>query len=121
MRTAKFALYAIGAALLLIMVYVVFVYDPPRADLAWRTTRVEIGDPKRVRVTFEVDKPSRTTAECQVAAFDAEGNSAGRLTGIEIGPRSDGGRTTTLTVLVPTPLEAAEDAAVATCQIRRSQ
>ncbi|HVE62430.1 MAG TPA: DUF4307 domain-containing protein [Mycobacteriales bacterium] len=121
MRAAKFAIYATGVALLVIMLFVVFFYDRPRVDLAWRTTQVQVGDPLRVKVTFEVDKPSRTTAECQVAAFDAEGNSAGRLTGIKVGPRTDGGRTTRLTVLVPTPLEPAQDAAVATCQITRGR
>ncbi len=121
MRAAKFTIYATGVVLLVIMLYVVFVYDPPRSNLSWRTKQVQIGDPKQVRVTFEVDKPSRTTVECQVAAFDAEGNSAGRLTGVEVGPRADGGRTTSVTVLVPTLLEPAHDAAVATCQITRGR
>ena len=117
MKSAKYAVMAIGAALVAVMVYVVFVHDPPTADIAWRTVRVEVGDPRQVRVTFEVDKPPLATAECQVTAFDATKDDAGRLTGIVIPPRADSARTTRLTVSVPTPVEPAATAGVATCQI----
>ena len=121
MRSAKYAVIAIGAVLVALMVFVVFVNDPPRADISWRTVRVEIGDPRQVRVTFEVDKPPLTTAECQVTAFDANKDDAGRLTGIEVPPRRDSARTTRLTVAVPTPVEPAATAGVATCQIVRAR
>ena len=121
MKSAKYAVIAIGAMLLMVMSYVVFIYDPPRADISWRTVRVEVGDPKQIRVTFEVEKAPLATAECQVTAFNARRRSAGRLTGIEVGPRSDNGRRTEVTVVVPTPEEPATSAGVATCQITRTR
>ncbi|HVE98678.1 MAG TPA: DUF4307 domain-containing protein [Mycobacteriales bacterium] len=121
MRSAKYAVIGIGVVLLAVMSYVVFAYDPPRADITWRTLRVEVGDPKQVRVTFEVDKAPLAAAECQVTAFAADHTSAGRLTGIAVGPRSDNARKTEVTVAVPTPLEPATTASVATCQITRTR
>ncbi|HVF20645.1 MAG TPA: DUF4307 domain-containing protein [Mycobacteriales bacterium] len=121
MRTAKYAVVAIGVVLTALMVFVVFFLDGSRTDIAWRTISVQVGDPKGVTVTFEVDKPPLTTAECQVAAFDAEQNDAGRLTKIEVGPSADGTRTTRKTVVVPTPLEQAASAAVATCRLTRTR
>ena len=121
-RTAKYAVLAIGAALVALMVFVLFFLDGTgRTDIAWRTVSVQVGDPKQVTVTFEVDKPPLTTAECQVTAFDAEQNDAGRLTKIEVGPTADGSRTTRMTVVVPTPLEPAASAAVATCQLTETK
>lgn len=121
-RAAKYAVVAIGVVLTALMVFVVFFLDGGNGtDIAWRTVSVQVGDPKGVTVTFEVDKPPMTTAECQVAAFDADQNDAGRLTKIEVGPSADGTRTTRKTVVVPTPLEPAASAAVATCRLTRTR
>ena len=117
MKTAKYAVVAIGVVLVALMVFDVFFLGGDRAEIAWRTVAVQVGDPKQITVTFEVDKPPLATAECQVAAFDAEQNDAGRLTKIDVGPSADGSRTTRKTVVVPTPLESAASAAVATCHL----
>ena len=120
MLIAKYAVLAVGAAMVAAMVYVLFFLGGSRQDIQWRTVAVEVGQPRQVTVTFEVDKPPLSTAECQVAAFDAERNNAGRLTGISVGPSADGARTTRMTVVVLTPVKQAASAAVATCQLSSS-
>ncbi len=118
----KYAVLGIGVALVALMVFVLFFLGGTgRTDIAWRTVAVQIGDPRQITVTFEVDKPPLTTAECQVAAFDAKHNNAGRLTNITVEPTTDGSRTTRKTVVVITPVKTAVSAAVATCQITRTR
>ena len=115
-RAALAVVLALGAGLLGVLAWVVFVYDPPPADIAWRLTAYEVGEPERIRVTFEVEKEPSREARCQVAAFDEGGGSAGRLDGIVVPPSAE--RVTKLTVVVPTE-EPAVSAQVAQCVLVR--
>jgi len=116
-----YAVLAIGAALVVAMLVVLLVVDREGPDIAWRTLEVKVGDPRQVTVTFEVDKPPLSSAECQVTAFDEKRNDAGRLTGILVGPSAERSRTVRMTVLVPTLDKPATTASVATCQIVRAR
>ena len=111
-RIAKAVVLAVGAALLGVLGWILFVYDPPGADISWRLVGYEAGDPDTIRVTFEVEKDPAREARCQVAAFEPDGKSAGRLNNVVIPPSA--GRVTRLTVVVPTA-ERANSAQVSQC------
>ncbi len=117
---ARYAVIAIGALLLGAMAYVVFVYRQPVPEVQARLTEVQVGNPRSILVTLQVEKAPLAEAACQVTAFDADGKSAGRLVDILIGPRNDAQRVTTTQVEVPTEAPAS-DAAVATCAVTRTR
>jgi hypothetical protein len=110
----------IGLALLVLGTGLFVVFLPSKTpDIAYRTVAVQLGDPARAVVTFEVTKAPLASAECEVSATGAHRDIVNRLAGIVIGP-SPGQRTTTHTVTVPTDQQATA-AAVATCVITRTR
>ncbi len=117
---ARYAVIAIGALLLGAMAYVVFIYRQPVPEVQARLTGIQVGNPRSIRVTLQVEKAPLAEAACQVTAFDADGKSVGRLVDIVIGPRNDAQRVTTTEVEVPTEAPAS-DAAVATCVVTRTR
>jgi hypothetical protein len=92
----------------------VLTLDGRTAPIQYRTLTVELGDPKRVTVTFEVEKDPAASAECQVTATGEAREVVNRLTGIRIPPAAE--RKTVHKVTVPTD-QPATGAAVATCVI----
>jgi hypothetical protein len=94
-------------------VYVVTL-DSDVEPVSYRVLTVELGDPRQVVVTFEVDKEPSATAECQVTATGAKRDIVNRLTGITIPPAAQ--RRTVHKVTVPTDQPATE-AAVAYCVV----
>jgi hypothetical protein len=82
---------------------------------------VETGDPKELRVTFDVEKAPLASAECDISAFDARGTSVGRLVGVTVGPNNRNERVMRFTVTVPTPLGEGRSAQVATCRVTRTR
>lgn len=115
------AIYVVvGIALVVAAAGVVAVLLPGRTpDISYRVISVELGDPKQVVVTFEVDKAPLASAECQVTATGPDREIVNRLTGIRIGP-SPGQRVTRHTVTVPTQ-QPATSAAVAQCIVTRTR
>jgi hypothetical protein len=114
-RAALALVGLLAAGLVAGLVWVLVAPDPPPVDLRWRVLQVVVGNPEEVSVTFVVTKSPATRADCQVAAFDEEGKSVGRLTGIDVPPRVDGARESTLNVTVPTPEGQAVRASIAQC------
>jgi hypothetical protein len=112
---AKYVFTALALAVLALGLWVVFVFsadDGPR--ISFRTLAVQVGDPERVVVTFEVTKDPALTAECQVTATGDDREIVNRLTGIRIPAGTE--RTTRHTVTVRTD-QAATDATVTYCAI----
>jgi hypothetical protein len=101
-RVVLAALSIVGAALITVLVYVVFFHEAAKADLTWHVKEYAVGDPDSIRVTLVVDKAPEAEARCQVATFTEGDRSAGRLDGIVIPRRNDSSRLTELTVVVPT-------------------
>jgi hypothetical protein len=87
--------------------------------VSYRVISVELGDPKQVVVTFDVDKAPLATAECEVTATGAKRDIVNRLTGIRIGP-SPGQRVTRHQVTVLTQ-QPATSAAVAQCVVTKTR
>jgi hypothetical protein len=115
---AKYVVIALAVAVAAIGVFVVLLpNDAP--DISYRTVAVQLGDPRQVVVTFEVDKAPLAEAECQVTATGADREIVNRLTGIRIGPTPDR-RVSTHTVTVPTD-QPATGAAVASCVVTRTR
>ena len=110
----KYVLSALALVVAAVGAYVVFVLPGKAPDLDYRTLSIQLGDPERVRVTFEVTKDPATTAECQVTATGDDREIVNRLVGIEI-PASDQ-RTTTHVVTVETD-QPATDATVTYCAL----
>jgi hypothetical protein len=88
--------------------------DAAVPPITYRVLTVQLGDPERVVVTFEVDKDPASTAECQVTATGAKRDVVNRLSGIRIPP--SGQRKSVHRVTVPTD-QPATSAAVATCVV----
>jgi hypothetical protein len=82
---------------------------------------VETGNPRQLRVTFDVEKAPLASAECDISAFDRGGSSVGRLVGVTVGPNNRNERVMRLTVSVPTPLGEGTSAQVATCRVTRTR
>jgi hypothetical protein len=120
-RQRDVAKYVVIALALIVFGVGLFVVLLPSKtpDISYRTVAVQLGDPTRAVVTFEVTKAPLASAECQVTATGKSREIVNRLTGIRIGP-SPGERTTTHTVTVPTE-QVATGAAVATCVITRTR
>jgi hypothetical protein len=109
----KYVLAAVGVAILAAGVYAIRL--PGRGqDVSYRVITIQVGDPSRVTVTFEVSKPPESTAECQVTTTGENNDVVNRLTGIVIPPAAE--RTTTHTVVVETDAPATS-AAVASCVV----
>jgi hypothetical protein len=115
---AKYVVIALALTVFGVGLFVVLL-PSKTPDIAYRTVAVQLGDPTRAVVTFEVTKAPLASAECQVTATGKSREIVNRLTGIRIGP-TPGERTTTHTVSVPTQ-QAATGAAVATCVITRTR
>ncbi len=115
---AKYVVIALAAIVGAVGLTVVFL---PRStpDIAYHVVSVQVGDPTRVVVTFEVEKAPLASAECQVTATGDRRDVVNRLTGIRVGP-SPGERVTrhTVTVLTDRP---ATGAAVAYCAITKTR
>lgn len=112
---AKYVFAALAVAVLAVGAWVVFVLaadEGPRIE--FRTLAVQVGDPERVVVTFEVTKDPALRAECQVTATGDNRDIVNRLTGIRIPAGTQ--RTTTHTVTVRTD-QRATDATVTYCAI----
>ena len=119
-RDAVAKYVVIGLAALVFAIGVVIVLLPDRSpDITYRTLSVELGDPEKVVVTFEVTKAPLASAECQVTATGEKRDIVDRLTGIRIGP-TPGERTTRHTVTVPTE-QRATAATVTYCAITRTR
>jgi hypothetical protein len=114
---AKWVAIAVALVLAAVGAYVVLLpTDAP--EISYRVIAIQLGDPRQVVVTFDVEKAPLATAECQVTATGEDNDIVNRLTGIVIGP-SPGRRVTRHTVTVRTD-QPATDAAVATCAITRT-
>jgi hypothetical protein len=109
----KWVLTVLALAMLGVGVFVV-TRDAPVRPITYRVRTVELGDPERVVVTFEVDKDPAATAECQVTATGAKRDVVNRLNGIRIPPSTQ--RKSVHRVTVPTD-QPATNAAVATCVV----
>ena len=92
----------------------VVTLDSETPPVEYRVLAVELGDPERVVVTFEVEKDPAATAECQVTATGENRDIVNRLSGIRIPPAAQ--RKTVHKVTVPTD-QPATNAAVATCVV----
>ena len=117
---AKLFVLGLGGVLVLAMLYVVVIRDSSAPRVTGKVVAYQVGDPKQLVVTIEVDKAPLAEAECQIATFEANGTSAGRLNRVRVGPRSDNGRITRMTVTVPTET-AAVRAAVSQCEVTRDR
>ena len=109
----KWLLTVLALALLGVGAYVLTL-DSDVPPISYRVLAVELGDPERVVVTFEVEKDPAATAECQVTATGAKRDIVNRLSGIVIPPAAQA--KTVHKVTVPTDQEATS-AAVASCSI----
>ncbi|HEV2891585.1 MAG TPA: DUF4307 domain-containing protein [Frankiaceae bacterium] len=107
----KWLLTVLAVAFLGVGVWIV-TWDGNTPPLSYRVLTVELGDPEKVVVTFEVEKDPAATAECQVTAVGAKRDIVNRLSGIRIPPADR--RTTVHKVTVPTD-QPATSASVATC------
>jgi hypothetical protein len=115
---AKYVVIALAAVVLAIGIVVVLLPNKT-PDIAYHLVAVQLGDPKQVVVTFEVEKAPLASAECQVTATGPNREIVNRLDGIRIGP-SPGQRVTRHTVTVQTGQQATA-AAVAGCVITRTR
>ena len=109
--------WVLGALALLVAAtgaYVVLVLPGNTPDLDYRTLSIQLGDPDRVRVTFQVSKDPKAKAECSVTATGKDKEIVNRLIGIPIPPSTE--RTTTHVVTVETD-QPATDAAVTYCAL----
>ena len=113
----KYVLALLAALFLAVGAYVVFGLPGQQADITYKTLSIELGDPERVRVTFEVTKDPAAEAECQVTATGDDREVVNRLAGIMVPPAAE--RTTRHTVTVPTD-QVATDATVTYCTITRA-
>jgi hypothetical protein len=121
---AKIVVIAIGALLTAAIVTIIVWSSRSgsgHADVHGRVSFVDILDDRQIAVTLEVEKAPLAQAECDVSAFDKKGISVGRLTGVVIGPNTANQRTTSMSVVVLTPLGRAASAQVATCKITRTR
>ncbi|MEO6712447.1 MAG: DUF4307 domain-containing protein [Mycobacteriales bacterium] len=121
---AKYVVLGIGAVLTATIIGIVVLSTRTgsgRADIRSRVISVEIVSDREIGVTVEVEKAPLASAECDVAALNERGASAGRLVGVAFGPNTANQRVTTLNVTVPTPLGRAKTASVATCRITRTR
>jgi hypothetical protein len=112
---AKYVFSALALLVAATGAFVVLVLadsDPP--PISFRTIAVQVGDPERVVVTFEVTKEPAASAECQVTATGEQRDIVNRLTGIRIAPGT--GPTSRHTVTVPTD-QRATDATVTYCAV----
>lgn len=107
----KWLLTALAVAMLGVGVWIVTL-DSDTAPISYRVLAVDLGDPERAVVTFEVDKDPAATAECQVTAVGEKRDIVNRLSGIRIPPAAQ--RKTVHKVTVPTD-QPATSASVATC------
>jgi hypothetical protein len=115
---AKYVVIALAVIVAAVGLTVTFLpRDTP--DIAYHVVSIQLGDPKQVVVTFEVEKAPLASAECQVTATGKSREIVNRLTGIRIGP-TPGERVTTHTVTVPTE-QPATGAAVAYCAITKTR
>ena len=92
----------------------VLTWDSDTTPVSYRVLDVDLRDPSRAIVTFQVEKDPASTAECLVTATGEKRDVVNRLSGIRIPPAAQ--RTTVHRVTVPTDQQATE-AAVATCVI----
>jgi Domain of unknown function (DUF4307) len=88
---------------------------PRRLDYATRAYTI---DATRASLTFDVEKSPNAVAQCTVRARSLDNRVVGRRTDIVVGPASNGHRTTTVTVVVPTA-EKANAVEVEDCRIIR--
>jgi hypothetical protein len=110
----------IGLSLLVAAVGITVVLLPTDApDISYHVVAAQLGDPKQVVVTFEVEKAPLASAECQVTATGANREIVNRLNGIRIGP-TPGERISRHTVTVATD-QPATHVAVATCAITKTR
>ena len=110
----KYVLALLALLLAGVGAYVVFALPGQPAEIEYKTISIQLGDPERVRVTFEVTKDPAKRAECQVTATGEQRDVVNRLAGIQIPPAAT--RTTRHTVSVPTD-QLATDATVTYCAI----
>ena len=115
---AKYVVIALATLVGIVGLVVTFL-PRPTPEIAYHVVSVQLGDPKQVVVTFEVEKAPLASAECQVTATGNDREIVNRLTGIRIGP-SPGERVTRHTVTVPTG-QPATGAAVAYCAITKTR
>jgi hypothetical protein len=115
---AKYVVIAL-AALVFATGLVVVLLPSKTPDIAYHVVAVELGDPKQVVVTFDVEKAPLASAVCEVTATGAKRDIVNRLTGITIGP-SPGKRVTRHQVTVLTN-QPATSAAVAECVVTRTR
>jgi hypothetical protein len=102
------------AALMLGTGAYVLTLDGQTVPVTYRVLNLDLSDPERAVVTFEVDKGPSATAECVVTATGEKRDVVNRLSGIRIPPATR--RKTVHKVTVPTD-QPATNAAVATCVI----
>jgi hypothetical protein len=112
--SVKYALAALALLVAAAGAYVVLLLPGQDAGITYRTVAVQLGDPERVRVTFEVTKDPGAEAECQVTATGDDREIVNRLTDIRIPPAA--GRTTRHVVTVETG-QPATDATVTYCAL----
>jgi hypothetical protein len=115
---AKYVTIALATLVAAVGLTVVFL---PRStpEISYRVLSVQLGDPKQVVVTFEVDKAPLASAECQVTATGDRRDVVNRLNGIPIGP-TPGERVTRHTVTVPTD-QLATGATVSYCTVTKTR
>jgi hypothetical protein len=116
---AKYAVIAIGLALMTTLAVVVLI-PRPVPQISYRVVSLDLTDQQFVHVTFEVEKAPLAEAKCDLAFFDGDGRADGRLTGIVIPPRRDNQRLTRMTQDFR-PLEPVARAAISQCVITRTR
>lgn len=109
----KWLLTVLAVAFLGVGVWVLSL-DGNAGTVTFRVLAVDLSDPAKAVVTFEVDKDPAATAECQVTAVGEKRDVVNRLSGIRIPPAAR--RTTVHKVTVPTD-QPPTSASVATCVV----
>ena len=110
----KYVLSALALVVAAVGAWVLLVLPGETPDIDYRTVSIQLGDPERVLVTFEVSKDPAATAECQVTATGNDREIVNRLVGIRVPPSDQ--RTTTHVVTVETD-QPATDATVTYCAL----
>ncbi|HVF06881.1 MAG TPA: DUF4307 domain-containing protein [Frankiaceae bacterium] len=113
---AKYVFGALALVFAAVGAYVLFVLPGGGPGITYRTLAVQLGDPERVQVTFEVTKPPVAEAECQVTAVGDDREIVNRLVGIRIPPS---GEPTTKHIVTVATDQLATDATVTYCTIVR--
>ena len=114
---AKWVFAALALLIAAAGAYVLLVLPGETPAISYRTVAVQLGDPARVRVTFEVTKEPGAQAECQVTAVGDNREIVNRLVGIVVPPAAE--PTTRHVVTVETD-QPATDATVTYCAVTKS-